>query len=280
MKKIFTCIFLLTSFNSTKAQTLAMPNFSFENWSGSVPTNWVDLNGGGSISQTVDHYVGTLAAKGTLVYSNPNTYTPTLVSQSTGFPISMQYTYLRFYYKTNLATGGGGQDKFIAKITTYDAGNNDVGHDIGGGTITVNASSFTEKQVHIYYTGTPVKATITFTVQSGGSDPYAHVGTWFIVDSVSLSNISIGINEIEETSKLQIFPNPAHSNLNFKTEANKAMQFTLSDALGNVVIQRLSSEPVNGYIQESINIESLSSGVYFMMLTSDKKSILRRVMVN
>jgi hypothetical protein len=106
-----------------------------------------------------------------------------------------------------------------------------------------------------------------------------HVGSYFVLDNVAFSDTYIGIDEIEETTRLQVFPNPVHDMLTIKTTASLPMQLTLSDALGKVVEQRMSANPINGYITDAINTESLSSGLYFLMLTSDKKTILRRVIV-
>jgi hypothetical protein len=281
MKKIFTFSAFFILFQFAKGQN-PVPNPSFEVWvDANTPTSWTS-SAGGTITK-VAGLNGSWAAKGSVMTGSPNPYVPTLASINAGnaFPITQFYTYLQFWYKTNLVTGGGGQDKVDIEVNYFDNSNVAAGYDIAPQKyITATASNWTFKQIQIYpQSGTAQKAIISFTIQPG-SGTYPNVGSYFIVDSVKLSNTAIGINEIEETSKLEIYPNPAHDNLKIKTEATKSMQITISDALGNIVIRRMSSEPISGYIQESINIESLSSGVYFLTLTSDKKSILRRVLVN
>ena len=288
MSKIFTSLTLLILvFLGAKAQNPVL-NFSFESWTGSVLTNWVDQNGGGSISQTTDHLVGAYAVKGTLIVGATATYTPSLASQSGGFPVTMQYQYLRFYYKTNLASGtSGGPDQIFIGVDIRDASNAVAGYPTpnaiipNNNLVVANAANFTVKQVKLQYTGTPSKVNIVIKANPSNSDPYPHNGTWFIIDSVSLSNVSVGIDEIEEASStLQAYPNPTKSYLNIKTQSGKPMQIKLSDALGRVIISRMSQNPVNGVIQDTLNTESLSSGLYLLMLTSDKKTIFRRVIID
>lgn len=284
MKKTFTNSIFFLSFYLAQA-TNPVLNPGFETWSGGplTPSNW-SVSAQNTITQAslvTDVHSGSYAAQGSVVVST-NTYTPTLTTQAGGFPVTMRHAYLEFWYKVNLAAGGGGNDKFIAQVAVYNSSSVQIGYNlVAAGTITSNATSYTYKQVPIIYTGTgPDHAIITFTVQPTGGDPNPHLGTYFIVDDVDLSNTLIGIEEIEETNRLQVFPNPAHSFLNIKTDAAKPMQIKLSDAIGRVLVNRLSQSPINGFITDSINTESLSSGLYFLMLTSDKKSILRRVIVD
>jgi hypothetical protein len=283
MKRIYTLLFSILIFSSAQAQN-PVPNPSFQNWTGSVPTSWLDWAGNGTISQTTPGYDASPAVRGAVVVSGPNTYTPYLTTDTAGggFSVNQNFAYLRFYYKTNLATGGGADDKIVINIAMKTSSGGSAGFaNSAQNTITLDAATFTAKQVPIIYTGTAARAVITFTVQPTDGGPNPHLGTYFIIDSVSLTNSAlIGIHEIEETSKLEVYPNPVQDFLNFKTEATKPMRLKLSDALGNVVLQRMSADPIGGYIDEAINVQNLSSGVYFLMLTSDKKTILRRILVD
>jgi hypothetical protein len=284
MKRTFTLISSFFFISSVWAAN-PVPNPGFESWvDANNATSWTSSLSGTITKATLaaDIHSGTAAAKGSVVVST-STYTPQLSSPiPAGFPVTLRHAYLEFWYKCNLASGGGAPDKFVASITVYDSGGGTIGYNIGtSGTITANATSYAFKQVPITYIGTgPAKAIIIFTVQPQDGSPNPHNGTYFIVDDVDLSNTLIGIDEIEESVKLQVFPNPVIDNMKIKTEASKPMQITLSDALGRVVLQRASSAPVNGVIQDTVQVESLSSGMYLLMLTSDRKTIFRRVIID
>jgi hypothetical protein len=284
MKRTFTSIFCVILATGLYAAN-PVPNSGFESWvDANTATSWSSSTGGTITKATVaaDVHSGAAAAKGSVVVTS-STFTPVLSSPNpAGFPITLRHAYLEFWYKVNLANGGGAPDKFIAQVACYDASSTLVGYNlVSNGTITTNASTYAFKQVPIVWVGTnPVKAIITFTVQPQDASPNPHNGTYFIVDDVDLSNTLIGIDEIEESTKLQIFPNPVVDNLRIRTEATKPMQITLSDALGRVVMRRLSSAPVNGVIQDTVAVESLSSGMYLLMLSSDKKTIFRRVIID
>jgi hypothetical protein len=280
MKRIFTLLVSLLAFSFSQAQN-PVPNPSFEFWiDANNPTSWT--SSGTSITKVTGLNLS-WAAQGTVLTGTPNPVVPTLACIN--FPITAFYQYLQVYYKTNLIVGGGGQDKVNIEVTYLDNSNNNAGYaspvPATNKVITASTSTWTAKQVTVLSTAfTPTKATIAFTILPGVGT-YPNVGSYFIIDSVKLSNNPlIGINEIEESSRLEIYPNPVRDFLNISTNATKSMQITLSDALGNIILKRSSSEPQNGLIRESLNLESLSSGIYFLMLTSDKKTILRRVMVD
>lgn len=282
MNKIFT-LFLIILFSGAKAAQNPILNSSFENWTdttlqNAVPQYWVNSQHNGSISRTTG-YAGNYAVKGTVTGTVPNIYVPVLTSQAGGFTDSLKFTCFRFWYKCNLGLSGGLKDKFKITIDVVDASSVSSGYGINPD-ITTDATNWTLKQISMVYPGgPPAKVNITFTVQPG-SGSYPSTSTWFIIDSVSFGCGVVGINEIEESTKLQIFPNPVVDNMKIRTEASKPMQITLSDALGRVVLQRATSAPVNGIIQDTVQVESLSSGLYLLMLTSDKKTIFRRVIID
>jgi len=170
---------------------------------------------------------------------------------------------------------------FITATVLNSAGSTIVGTITSGNAVTSNTSVWKPMSIPITYSNqaAAAQAKVNFTMQyTLGSG--VHLNSYFVIDDVTMSNTAlIGIDEIEASTKLQIFPNPVHNSLKIKTEAVKPLQITLSDALGRVVLHRLSENPVNGFIQDAINTESLSSGLYFLMVTSDKKTLVRRVIV-
>jgi hypothetical protein len=73
-------------------------------------------------------------------------------------------------------------------------------------------------------------------------------------------------------NKLSIYPDPATDNINlsFEQSHNKAMQLSIYNTAGQLVL----SKPLNAYGDTyRVNIESLQSGVYFVRLLSDNQII-------
>jgi hypothetical protein len=268
MKIFYSLILSLLFLASANAENVV--NGGFETWGGVPlnPTGWTTSNFGSNINVTQDTPLsGAHAAKGAVTTAGSTAYLTSVLDT-----VSHAYVYLTFWYKCNLVSG----DVFNISTIVYKA---DGSSAVGSATlnITANSTSWQSKSVTIGYFSSPAaRASASFTMSNTSS---VHVGSYFVVDNVAFSDTYIGIDEIEESTRLQIFPNPVHDVLTIKTNASLPMQLTLSDALGKIVEQRMSVNPVNGYITDAINTESLSSGLYFLMLTSDKKTILRRVIV-
>ncbi|MBK7668997.1 MAG: T9SS type A sorting domain-containing protein [Sphingobacteriaceae bacterium] len=88
-----------------------------------------------------------------------------------------------------------------------------------------------------------------------------------------LSSINIGIYENALTDQLLIYPNPANSVLNIKSENGLGKSVILiTDVLGKTIIETKNED----LYQTSINIEQLSSGVYLLQLKSEKGIIVKK----
>ncbi|MGS0749255.1 T9SS type A sorting domain-containing protein [Halpernia sp. GG3] len=74
-------------------------------------------------------------------------------------------------------------------------------------------------------------------------------------------------NKVSVSNDLKIYPNPVKDNLNFQT-TEKIISEGLYDSLGRF-IRNLGSLPSN-------NVNNLSSGVYFLKVTTDKKTHVQK----
>lgn len=84
---------------------------------------------------------------------------------------------------------------------------------------------------------------------------------------------AIGIKENELKDDLLIYPNPANSVLNIRSENSLGKSTILvTDILGRIIIETKN----NGLYQTSINIEQLSNGVYLLQLKSEKGIIVKK----
>lgn len=73
--------------------------------------------------------------------------------------------------------------------------------------------------------------------------------------------------------KIFLYPNPANTEL--KLNANQKNNYSLEifDAIGNLV---LNTENNNNSINLNIKINPLSSGIYFIKITSEGKSTTKK----
>ena len=89
-----------------------------------------------------------------------------------------------------------------------------------------------------------------------------------IVSSGSQNRIADATNNSTQISKLSIYPNPSQSNINFKV-INKSSIEVLSnlkifDSFGRIV------KSIDGFnVNQDLNIENLTNGVYFLICNYD-----------
>lgn len=84
---------------------------------------------------------------------------------------------------------------------------------------------------------------------------------------------AIGIQENEWKDQLTIYPNPANSILNIRSENYLGKSVvSITDILGKTIMETKT----NDLYQTSINIEHLNSSVYFLNINSEKGSIVKK----
>lgn len=88
-----------------------------------------------------------------------------------------------------------------------------------------------------------------------------------------LAKINVGIKENEFGGGLSIYPNPANSVLNIRSENYLGSSTILiTDILGKTIIETSKADLYN----TSINIEQLNSGVYFLNIRSEKGLMVKK----
>ncbi|MCO6495908.1 MAG: T9SS type A sorting domain-containing protein [Bacteroidetes bacterium] len=80
---------------------------------------------------------------------------------------------------------------------------------------------------------------------------------------------SSGVNKDEFISAIKIFPNPTSSQIT--VSGIEASQYTIKDLSGRLV--------QNGIFEKTINIESLSKGVYILTIITDQQHYFKKVIV-
>jgi len=105
---------------------------------------------------------------------------------------------------------------------------------------------------------------LTATDNQGGS----------ISSSPSLVNLSTGIGTTT-ADKLEIYPNPAHQQFAVATNGSTPINITVYDLTGKKIIERRSVLP-----NQSIDIASLSSGIYLIRISTVKGMVTRKLNVS
>jgi len=109
--------------------------------------------------------------------------------------------------------------------------------------------------------------------------PFASCG--FDLDAVGVINAAVGINELENDLRLQIYPNPCSGKFAVRipiatgTAFIEGGEITLTDLLGEIVLkEKLKSEI------ESFDISELKPGIYFIQLETKKGKYTNRLIKN
>ena len=130
-------------------------------------------------------------------------------------------------------------------------------------------TSTDESPIYVY--GSQGTYVVTLTVTGPcGTDVYTDT----MVASV------VGIDENSLSQSIELFPNPntGEFTINLNLDQQVAVSAVILDAQGRVVWNR-AIENVNGSVSQSVNLGSDASGVYFLRITADNETAVRKVIV-
>ncbi|MCX6272380.1 MAG: C10 family peptidase [Bacteroidetes bacterium] len=129
---------------------------------------------------------------------------------------------------------------------------------------------------------------------SGNSLPPAQVsntGAMFLIfftnstitaDGWSASYVTqqVGINEVEETQSVEVFPNPAGTTftISFNQEKPSPVKITILDTRGQLVLSQ-DLGVISGKIAKTFDISDLAVGAYFIRLVSPDGVQVKRILV-
>jgi len=136
------------------------------------------------------------------------------------------------------------------------------------------AATYTPFEVMLSYNSWPRVDTLQIAFASSNLvDGPANVqeGSTLIVDSLNLIFFPVGIEEQQTTNpNIQIFPIPAHNEISFRFSgdlANRPKNILIFDAQSKKVMELNTKQPE----LNSIDVSSLSAGIYFYILESGNK---------
>jgi len=90
--------------------------------------------------------------------------------------------------------------------------------------------------------------------------------------------ITVGINEIGNDLYINVYPNPSNGTISIASsfENVNELYVEMFDALGQSVLTTYLNGNINN---KAINISKLADGIYFVKLTYNDKSIMRKIML-
>ncbi len=110
----------------------------------------------------------------------------------------------------------------------------------------------------------------------------SNYGNNLYVDNVQFRNDTyVGLEENKLTNDFRFYPNPADKNLNieFELAAEAEVSIKVLDITGREVLKLASETLSNGNHTQSISVESLPAGTYFVELSIDGNVSVEKLMV-
>ena len=282
MKKPLLLIVSTLILNQAAAQNPVL-NPSFETWSLGEPGYWLTNNNQATtpmVTQDADAHSGTSAVRGEVISYMGTPLAPVLYSApnggQSGFPMTVAYTNLDFYYKFFPVNSG---DQLYAYMNIQ----NSVGGGIANGYMGLGTPTtvYALASVPVNYVGTnPTNLELSFSVISTGG-PNPGVGTWFEIDDMEM-NYGTGVNELSRTGLKTPYPNPAaeHVNIPFHVSEPTEITIRIADMQGRIVKEVLPSTHVFTDGKVIADVADLEAGIYQCILTDGVNSSSSLIMVD
>jgi len=285
MKKIWGVILSFFIVSLTFAQ---VPNGSFENWTNGQPDNWETSNALSlytNITRTTIAHSGSYALKGevisTLLSGVLSIINPFILSgvKGEGFPINQRYNKINGYYEFIADSG----DRFIANIKMVKGGNQ-----IAYSVDSLNPSSaykFFSFNITYLTNDVPDTCIIQFIIIGPSSGIDYHIGSYFILDDLSLSGTETNVKtspEFPEEYKLfQNYPNPFNpsTNIEYSLPQSGLVQLTIYNVLGKKISTLVNQFESGGNHMVSFNAANLPSGIYFYKLQVNNFLAVKKLML-
>ena len=108
--------------------------------------------------------------------------------------------------------------------------------------------------------------------------------TWYYTTSTPMVRMNfnpvVGVNEVENTYALSVYPNPANTNATVSFSLNKeaAVSINVTDLSGKVVYMNTLGT-VNGTQSVNVTTDALKSGVYMVNVTVDGNVSTQKLIV-
>jgi hypothetical protein len=295
MKK--TLLFILAAFTASMSFGQIL-NFSFENWTTvgayEVPNQWGTLNNTTAMASV---YTVTKATPG-----NPGSYYMKITSKTigagvvggiavcgvldsinmkakSGFPFNLQPA--SFTGKWQHMIYGSSQGSLNAILTKWNVGLNKRDTiAIASQTLTGMAMSWANFSINFNYLSSNVPDSCIIELRSSGNTPTDQDYLW--VDNLAFAGSVTGIKD-EQTiiNNMVVYPNPGSDILIVSLDLKDASQtkLELTDIQGKVILAKKLGV-IQGESKQSIDVSSISKGSYFVRVTTEKGTEVKKIIID
>lgn len=165
-----------------------------------------------------------------------------------------------------------GFDVFVSK---YNSSGTILGSTrAGGNSDDVAYSIAIDNMGGLYITGT-FKDTAKFgsiqLISQGGTDVF-----------VSKTGMNVGINEVNTSTNnnFNVYPNPSSGMLtvNYSSKENTNLNIQLTNVEGQIIYSE--QKQMNGIYNQNIDFSSLSKGIYFLEIITNKETLVKKIVLN
>ena len=203
------------------------------------------------------------------IFSDPTQNGP---GWNPGIPIAMNadVSMLGFYYKFMPV----GDDIAQARMQVFDENSNEIGHatiDISG---THNEYTYIYQTINYTSTASPAFMIISFSMAKEGSTPT--FGTRLVVDNVVTNFAALGLGQNNLANKFSFYPTIVDNEINIIPGylQSDSVTYKIINAQGSIVKQNTVSNS-SAYIY-TMEVSSLSSGMYFLQAESNTGSVIKK----
>lgn len=99
----------------------------------------------------------------------------------------------------------------------------------------------------------------------------------FVLDASTVYGMPVGMNEKTQASNfLNIYPNPASTQLNIMSNINTASELRIENLLGQLVL----SKNFNHFNNQSIDVSELNNGTYLIKVKTENNCITKKIIIS
>jgi uncharacterized delta-60 repeat protein len=148
-----------------------------------------------------------------------------------------------------------------------------------GDTLTCNPAA---SAYQWYLNGTPISGATAQThiyIMNGNYyvEVFNNLGCSTVSTPISINDV--GVSELEKALGLAVYPNPFNTELVLEIEnAERGSSVKLMNVTGQVLYSETIT--LNGAYRSTITADELSKGIYFLQITSNQKSVTKKIVKN
>jgi hypothetical protein len=102
----------------------------------------------------------------------------------------------------------------------------------------------------------------------------------FVSEGIMVNISTVGVEEQLQAESISVYPNPSngHFSVLIKSEKSMKVELKIIDIQGRVVYSKLILRPQTSH-QESITLNTVKSGLYFLVAETDQGRLIKKLVV-